>query len=68
MIRDTIESNWKKSGGKAKDKWGKLTNDRLDVIAAKREQLEREIQQAYDLIIENAAGKQIHLWAVERGL
>lgn len=47
MNKDTIEGNWKELKGKAKAHWGKLTDDRLDVIAGKREQLAGEIQHAY---------------------
>ena len=47
MNKDTIEGNWTELKGKAKEHWGKLTNDRLDVIEGKREQLAGEIQHAY---------------------
>lgn len=53
MNRDTIEVNWKESKGK-------LTNDRLDTIAAKRDQLESEIQQARG-IIKHAAENNAHV-------
>ena len=33
--------------GKAKEKWGKLTNDQLDVIGGKRDQLVGKIQEQY---------------------
>lgn len=36
--------------GKAKDQWGHPGKDRLDMIAAKRDQLENEIQQAFSII------------------
>ncbi len=50
MNRETTEGNRKESRGK-------LSNDRLEVIAAKRDQLEGEIQQAWS-IIKGAAEKQ----------
>lgn len=40
MNKDAIE-------GKRNDLRGKVSNDRLDVIAAKRDRLEGEIQQAF---------------------
>lgn len=60
MNKDTTESNRKEPGGKS-------THDRLDAIAAKRDQLEGEIQQAYS-IIKDAAEKQDSFQSIERGL
>ncbi len=54
MNWDIIEGNWKKFKGKAKAQWGKLTDDRLDVIAGKRDQLTGEIQKAYGITKEEA--------------
>ena len=36
MNWDRVEGNWKEFKGKAQQKWGKLTNDDLDVIEGKR--------------------------------
>ncbi|WP_373001841.1 CsbD family protein [Marinobacter sp.] len=54
MNKDTIEGNWKELKGRVKEQWGKLTDDRLDEIAGKREQLAGEIQQAYGVTREEA--------------
>ena len=54
MNKDTIEGNWKEFKGKIQEKWGKLTDDRLDVIEGKRDQLTGEIQQAYGISKEQA--------------
>lgn len=54
MNRDIFEGNWKQIQGKVKQHWGKLTDDRLDVIAGKRDQLTGEIQQAYGVSKEEA--------------
>lgn len=54
MNKDTIEGNWKEFKGKAKVHWGKLTDDRLDVIKGKRDQLAGEIQHAYGVSREEA--------------
>jgi uncharacterized protein YjbJ (UPF0337 family) len=54
MNKDTIEGNWKEFKGKIREKWGKLTDDRLDVIEGKRDQLAGEIQQAYGISKEQA--------------
>lgn len=58
MNWDIVEGNWKKFKGKAKSHWGKLSDDRLDVIAGKRDQLRGEIQKAYG-ITKDEAEKQI---------
>lgn len=47
MNWNTIEGKWKEVKGQAREKWGKLTDDQLDVIAGRRETLEGHIQQAY---------------------
>ena len=39
MNWDRVEGNWKEFKGKVQQKWGKLTNDDLDVIEGKRTQL-----------------------------
>ena len=36
---DRIEGSWKQMTGKAKEQWGKLTDDDLTEIAGKRDQL-----------------------------
>jgi uncharacterized protein YjbJ (UPF0337 family) len=44
---DQIAGNWKQFAGRAKEQWGKLTNDDWDVIAGKRDQLVGKIQERY---------------------
>jgi len=61
MNWDRIEGNWKQLKGNVKEKWGKLTDDELDVIAGKREQLAGRIQEAYG-ISKDEAEKQISEW------
>ena len=39
MNWDRIEGNWKQFKGNVKEQWGKLTDDQLDVIAGRRDQL-----------------------------
>jgi uncharacterized protein YjbJ (UPF0337 family) len=39
MNEDTIKGNWTQLKGKIREQWGKLTDDDLDVIAGKRDQL-----------------------------
>jgi len=54
MNKDTIEGNWKEFKGKLQERWGKLTDDRLDVIEGQRDQLAGEIQKAYGISKEEA--------------
>lgn len=58
MNKHTLEGNWKEFKGRVKQHWGKLTDDRLDVIAGKRDQLTGEIQQAYG-VTQDEAEKQV---------
>ena len=47
MNWDTIEGNWTAAKGKLREQWGKLTDDDLDVIAGKRDQLVGALQKRY---------------------
>lgn len=47
MSWDVIEGNWKQYMGQVKAQWGKLTQDQVEVIAGRREQLAGRIQEAY---------------------
>ena len=47
MNWDMIEGNWKTAKGKVREQWGKLTDDDLDVVAGKRDQLVGMIQHRY---------------------
>ena len=62
MNWDRIEGNWKQFQGKGKEQWGKLTNDDLDVVAGKRDQLVGRIQERYG-IAKDEAERQIEEWS-----
>lgn len=47
MNWDTAKGNWKQFKGQMQQKWGKLTNDDLDVIEGKREELIGRLQERY---------------------
>ena len=49
MNWDRIEGNWKQVTGHVKEKWGKLTDDDLDVVAGRRDQLAGKIQERYGI-------------------
>ena len=58
MNWDIAKGNWKQFQGKVKAQWGNLTDDHLDVIAGKRDELLGKIQEAYG-ITQDEAEKQI---------
>jgi uncharacterized protein YjbJ (UPF0337 family) len=46
MDWNRVEGNWKPVKGKVKEQWGKLTDDDLDVVAGKQDQLEGRLHSA----------------------
>ncbi len=54
MNKNTINGNWKVLKGKAKEKWGKLTDDDLDVIEGRRDQLSGAIEKRYGMAKDKA--------------
>ncbi len=62
MNSDTLAGDWKMMKGKVKEQWGKLTDDDLDVIAGKRDQLAGKIQKSYG-ISKDEAERQIDDWS-----
>jgi uncharacterized protein YjbJ (UPF0337 family) len=49
MNWDQVAGKWKQYKGQAKEKWGKMTDDDLDVIDGRRQQLVGKIQERYGL-------------------
>ena len=47
MDWDRVEGNWKTFKGQVKEQWGKLTDDEIDEVAGRRDQLEGKIQAKY---------------------
>ena len=54
MNTDQMKGNWKQLVGKAKEKWGKLTDDDWKVAEGKRDQLVGRIQERYGIAREEA--------------
>lgn len=54
MNWDQIEGNWKVFKGKIKEKWGEFTNDELDQIGGRKDQLIGKLQQKYGYTREQA--------------
>ena len=61
MNWEQVKGNWNQVKGGVKKQWGKLTDDQLDVIAGKREQLSGKIQEAYG-ITKDETEKQLSDW------
>ncbi len=54
MNWDRIQGNWKQLKGSVKERWGRLTDDDLDVIEGKRDQLIGRIQEEYGITRDEA--------------
>jgi uncharacterized protein YjbJ (UPF0337 family) len=61
MNWDRVEGNWKQFTGKVKEKWGKLTDDDLQVINGQQDQLVGRIQERYG-VAKDEAQKQVKNW------
>lgn len=54
MNWNQIQGNWRQLKGKVKARWGDLTDDEIDTIAGRREELLGKIQKAYGIGQEEA--------------
>ncbi|MGA2940123.1 MAG: CsbD family protein [Syntrophobacteraceae bacterium] len=61
MNWDQIAGNWKQVKGVVRKKWGKLTDDDVDVIAGKRDILLGKIQERHGIAREEAE-KELKAW------
>ena len=61
MNWDTIAGNWKQFQGKARQQWGKLTDDDWELVAGKRDELAGRIQERYG-IAKDEAERQVDEW------
>ncbi len=57
MNTDQMTGKWKQMKGAAKQHWGKLTDDDLEIIAGKRESLVGKLQERYGMAKEEAQKK-----------
>jgi uncharacterized protein YjbJ (UPF0337 family) len=64
---EQVESKWEQLMGSAKENWSKLSDEALQQISGKREQLAAKIQETYG-ITRREAEKQVWNWGrtVER--
>lgn len=65
MNWDRIEGNWKQFRGQVRQQWGKLTDDDMDYVEGRRDQLAGILQERYG-IARDEADRQIDSWLEER--
>jgi uncharacterized protein YjbJ (UPF0337 family) len=61
MNWDQVQGKWKQIKGDAKTRWGKLTDDDLDVVAGQRDKLVGTIQERYG-IGKDQAQREVEDW------
>ncbi|MBI5335732.1 MAG: CsbD family protein [Burkholderiales bacterium] len=61
MNWDQVQGNWKTFKGKVKERWGQLTDDELDIIEGRRDQLSGALQKRYGWA-KDEADRQIDEW------
>lgn len=62
--KDQIEGTWRQFKGKIQEKWGKVTDDDLDVINGKKEHFLGTLQKKQGIAREEAE-KQLEEWQRE---
>ena len=61
MNWDTIEGKWRDLKGRVRSRWGKFTDDDVDLLAGKKDQLVGKIQERYG-VMRDEAEKQVDEW------
>ena len=61
MNSDQMKGKWKQMKGSVKERWGKLTDDDIDVINGQQEQLVGKIQECYG-ISRDQADREVKEW------
>ena len=64
MNWDTIEGKWTQFKGKVRAKWGKLTDDDVDAIGGRKDQLLGKLQERYGYK-KDQAEREIDSWLKE---
>jgi uncharacterized protein YjbJ (UPF0337 family) len=54
MNRDRLEGKWKQLSGSVREQWGRLTDDRLSVVAGRHDQLAGRYQEEYGITQEES--------------
>ena len=61
MNEDTLKGQWTQLKGRIREQWGKLTDDDLDQIQGRSEQLVGKLQTRYG-IARDEAQRQVDAW------
>ena len=61
MDWDIVEGNWELTRGRIKKRWGKLSDDQLDMVSGKRYQLIDAIRESYGMG-KDEAERQVRDW------
>lgn len=64
MNEDTLRGQWNQLKGAVREQWGKLTNDDVDQIQGRAEQLIGRIQQRYG-VERDEAQRQVDAWTAD---
>ena len=54
MNRDRLKGKWKQFSGNVRERWGRLTDDRLSMVAGKHDQLAGRYQEQYGINAEES--------------
>jgi uncharacterized protein YjbJ (UPF0337 family) len=65
MNREELNGKWMQVKGEAQRKWGKLTNDDLDVVSGDAKKLAGKIQERYGKA-KDEAEREVNKWIEER--
>jgi uncharacterized protein YjbJ (UPF0337 family) len=57
MNWDQVEGKWKQVKGSIRERWGKMTDDDLEIIAGNRDRFVGKLQERYGLAREDAQKK-----------
>ena len=61
MNTDQLQGKWKQMKGSIKERWGKLTDDDVDIVNGRSDQLVGKIQEKYGIAKEEAQ-RQVDEW------
>ncbi|MCB9948320.1 MAG: CsbD family protein [Rhodospirillaceae bacterium] len=61
MNRDILEGRWKQLKGQARQKWGELTDDDIEAVEGRHEELVGRIQARYGIAREEAQ-REVNAW------
>jgi uncharacterized protein YjbJ (UPF0337 family) len=64
MNSDQLEGKWKEVKGEVREKWGKLTDDDMQIIGGRQDQLIGRVQQRYGIARE-AATKEVDAFLIQ---